>query len=533
MPQACRMLNISDSETSRPSSDSILLMKTLRFSILLAVGFLMVAPVGASPPSAGPYQSWLVPANTPLGLASDDQGQLWVLDDDADQIHKVNPATGTSSLAATLDSGQWRGLTFGEGFLWLAGRTNIYRLDPTNLPANPNTITLVGSPFITNSTNDISNRGLAYGLGLVWVSWGRRVYAYVNNVGGSSPFRTFTYDPNDVGFTGGEPAADLVPRSLAFKDSSLWMVAESTNARPRLYELNQITGDILAEYPFYIGDWWGATFVGDDLWVLDRDLYSVTRYAYDVSNLFTEVFVPSTRAFVTGVAFYTAIQLPVPGIWNFPYLSSKSLFPDPSEPASYPNCIRVIVSQHGVGSAMESHFRKAMAAAQEYDPTGTVAGETMVISLLLINRSEVNTSASDDILDDTNAYPFINQEVPADFVYFGGSRFVGARHMDNHGVSAFDVADTLLQRAVSLCPNLENIVICGHSGGGQFTQRYAALSTFEDDVARPNGISMRYVPMNPGAYTYFNEERYLPVPNLFGQICDPTDMDPPRRPQSR
>jgi hypothetical protein len=53
-------------------------------------------------------------------------------------------------------------------------------------------------------------------------------------------------------------------------------------------------------------------------------------------------------------------------------------------------------------------------------------------------------------------------------------------------------------------PNLRDVVVTGHSAGGQFTQRYAAFG-LAPNVLR--GIRVTYVPANPSSYVYFTSAR--------------------------
>ncbi|MBE0658214.1 MAG: alpha/beta fold hydrolase [Bryobacteraceae bacterium] len=55
-------------------------------------------------------------------------------------------------------------------------------------------------------------------------------------------------------------------------------------------------------------------------------------------------------------------------------------------------------------------------------------------------------------------------------------------------------------------PNLEEIVVAGHSAGGQYVQRYAATNLI-DPIAN---IKIRYVVANPSSYVYMNELRLSP-----------------------
>ena len=62
-----------------------------------------------------------------------------------------------------------------------------------------------------------------------------------------------------------------------------------------------------------------------------------------------------------------------------------------------------------------------------------------------------------------------------------------------------------------LFPQLKNIVLVGHSGGGQFVQRYAMVGKFD-----PTGrIKCRYVVSAPSSYAYPSGERFDQRTNRF------------------
>jgi len=77
-------------------------------------------------------------------------------------------------------------------------------------------------------------------------------------------------------------------------------------------------------------------------------------------------------------------------------------------------------------------------------------------------------------------------------------------------ISSFAVVDAMLLQIASLCPNLETIVIGGHSSGGQFTNRYAAGSRVPQTLKQQYGIEMSYVVANPSSYIYFDGNRLVP-----------------------
>ncbi|MBM7851913.1 pimeloyl-ACP methyl ester carboxylesterase [Methylopila capsulata] len=79
-------------------------------------------------------------------------------------------------------------------------------------------------------------------------------------------------------------------------------------------------------------------------------------------------------------------------------------------------------------------------------------------------------------------------------------------------ISSFEALDALVARLADrrLFPNLAEIVVAGHSGGGQVVQRYAATSQEADALAKdraPGGAVVRFVVANPSSYLYFSPER--------------------------
>ena len=72
--------------------------------------------------------------------------------------------------------------------------------------------------------------------------------------------------------------------------------------------------------------------------------------------------------------------------------------------------------------------------------------------------------------------------------------------------------DAILARLADrrLFPNLKQVVVAGHSGGGQVVQRYAIAGRGEEQLTREN-IGVRYVVANPSSYAYFSAERPEPA----------------------
>jgi pimeloyl-ACP methyl ester carboxylesterase len=78
-------------------------------------------------------------------------------------------------------------------------------------------------------------------------------------------------------------------------------------------------------------------------------------------------------------------------------------------------------------------------------------------------------------------------------------------------VSSFEALDAILAKLSDrrIFPNLKQVVVAGHSGGGQVAQRYAIAGKGEAALSRQH-IEIRYVVANPSSYAYFNAERPAP-----------------------
>ena len=92
--------------------------------------------------------------------------------------------------------------------------------------------------------------------------------------------------------------------------------------------------------------------------------------------------------------------------------------------------------------------------------------------------------------------------------------WVGGYHSEvSPTVSSYGVIDAFINHLVGRrsrldlkrrYPNLEMIVVAGHSAGGQFTHRYAATNSRDGNLA---GIRIRYVVANPSSYLYLDDQR--------------------------
>lgn len=84
-------------------------------------------------------------------------------------------------------------------------------------------------------------------------------------------------------------------------------------------------------------------------------------------------------------------------------------------------------------------------------------------------------------------------------------------------VSSYAALDSIVRLFLntSRFPAMREIVVTGHSAGGQVLHRYAATSRVEEDAR--DGVSFRYVVANPSTYLYLGPERE----NLDGNFTVP------------
>jgi len=89
----------------------------------------------------------------------------------------------------------------------------------------------------------------------------------------------------------------------------------------------------------------------------------------------------------------------------------------------------------------------------------------------------------------------------------GGMSLSTRLNKDLPSLSSFDVMDRLIDVSIKLNPNIHKIIILGHSAGGQFVLRYAAINN-RHELLRQQGVYIRYVVANLSSYLYLDKTRY-------------------------
>ena len=118
---------------------------------------------------------------------------------------------------------------------------------------------------------------------------------------------------------------------------------------------------------------------------------------------------------------------------------------------------------------------------------------------------------------------------PAGYHYWNGDHWSrGSESATGSGISSYAVVDTLVSRLTASVrgtpfsrlerrfPNLEMIVVAGHSAGGQLTHRYAGTNARDGSVA---GVAMRYVVSAPSSFLYLDDHR--PFTDFPSGVGDP------------
>jgi pimeloyl-ACP methyl ester carboxylesterase len=90
----------------------------------------------------------------------------------------------------------------------------------------------------------------------------------------------------------------------------------------------------------------------------------------------------------------------------------------------------------------------------------------------------------------------------------GDSWRSGGRAASDKDLSSFDFMDQILKAIADrrVFPNLEAVVVAGHSAGGQFVIRYAMANRVDEAL----GVPVSYVVANPSSYPWPDPSRPLP-----------------------
>lgn len=151
---------------------------------------------------------------------------------------------------------------------------------------------------------------------------------------------------------------------------------------------------------------------------------------------------------------------------------------------------RILFSIHSSGFDAQEYYDNAIAAAKK---APGAARETLIIAPQLFEQAAIPGTIPDRMLF-WRVSPFR-----------GSSRGAIGPRVEPVDISPFDVLDEWLTSLVESqqYPRLKDVVLVGHSGGGQLVQRYAMVGKFEPG----DKITCRYVVSAPSSYAYPSAER--------------------------
>jgi hypothetical protein len=158
-----------------------------------------------------------------------------------------------------------------------------------------------------------------------------------------------------------------------------------------------------------------------------------------------------------------------------------------------PGITRAVIVQHGLSRDAIGYFNgglRARAAA------GAAGATTLIVAPRILDTADIAAL-----------------DAPADLLRWGQGVWAGgAAAQGPVPASSFSVFDAIIARLAdrNLFPDLKQIVVAGHSAGGQIVQRYAAVRHPNPALAA-EGIALRFVIANPSSYLYFTPWRPEPV----------------------
>ena len=153
---------------------------------------------------------------------------------------------------------------------------------------------------------------------------------------------------------------------------------------------------------------------------------------------------------------------------------------------------RAFILIHGATRDADNYFRTAVAA-------GFLAN-VLDNTLILAPRFASQNGGCNDVLD-TNE---------VNWPCGGNSWRAGGVATNNDKFTSFDLMDEMLRKLANkaVFPNLNTIVISGHSAGGQYVTRYQMANQVHDSL----GVRVMYIVSNPSSYAYLDSSR----PNAAG-----------------
>ncbi|PIB50793.1 hypothetical protein [Pseudomonas sp. 2995-1] len=153
-----------------------------------------------------------------------------------------------------------------------------------------------------------------------------------------------------------------------------------------------------------------------------------------------------------------------------------------------PNVTRALILVHGRLRNAQTYLQSGIDAAEH----AGVSANTLVLAPQFLNASDIKRNHLDGQVLRWN----------------GNDWMAGEPSIGPGQVSSYGALDQIIKHLGNrtLFPALKEIVVAGHSGGGQVVQRFA-LTGHDHPTLKNEGIRLRYVVANPSSYAYFSRQR--------------------------
>jgi pimeloyl-ACP methyl ester carboxylesterase len=163
------------------------------------------------------------------------------------------------------------------------------------------------------------------------------------------------------------------------------------------------------------------------------------------------------------------------------------------------NVTRALVMVHGANRDADNYFRTAVGAAF----FGGALEDTEVVAPRLASND--GRGCKDQLATNEVSYNC-------------SSWRSGGEAVSDKKVDSFEFVDEILRKLANkdVFPNLREIVVAGHSAGGQFVTRYEMANKVHDKL----GVPITYVVANPSSYAYLDATRPNAESADFGPFRD-------------
>ncbi len=153
-----------------------------------------------------------------------------------------------------------------------------------------------------------------------------------------------------------------------------------------------------------------------------------------------------------------------------------------------PDVTRALIIVHGRLRNAQTYLQSGMDAAEH----AGVGPTTLVIAPQFLNGADMKRN-------------HLGNQV---LRWKGNDWMAGDASTGPGQISSFGALDQIIKHLGNrtLFPALKEIVVAGHSGGGQVVQRFA-LTGHAHPTLQTEGIRLRYVVANPSSYAYFSPQR--------------------------